>query len=286
MASTGREAVHPQAHERIWAFYLTLVIVIDLAFGVGRGHGEPALHAGLHLVLLAVACALPRQFRRPLPLAIARGCFTTVALVTVFSSLAWILPALHPEPFEWDWIAFDRSLFGVDPTVALQPLLVPVVVEVLQLCYAMFYFVPMVVVAAAARRGGLVAYDRCLALVAFGFLFSYLGYLLWPTLPPYRFLWHERAIEGVWLAADLHAGLESAELHRWNCFPSGHTMLSVLSLVLAWRHARSTFWWLLPGVVLLVFSTVALRYHYVVDVIAGLGLVPVALRLGRRAITP
>jgi len=56
----------------------------------------------------------------------------------------------------------------------------------------------------------------------------------------------------------------------------------VLSLVLAWRYARPAFWVLLPIVAVLVLSTMALRYHYVVDVLAGLAGVPLALWLGNR----
>lgn len=226
--------------------------------------------------------ALPRLCRTPRRLAVARAVVTTGGLLFVFSSLAWILPALHPEPYEWRWLAFDRALFGGDPTVAAQAWHAPLFVEVLQLCYAAFYFVPIVVIAAAWHRHGLAVFDRCLALVLFGFLTSYVGYLIWPTLPPSRYLWHTREIEGVWLARELHAALAAAELHRWNCFPSGHTMLSVLSLVLAWRHVRSVFWILLVPATLLVLSTVVLRYHYVTDVLAGLLGVPLALAAGER----
>lgn len=57
-------------------------------------------------------------------------------------------------------------------------------------------------------------------------------------------------------------------------------MLSLVSLALAWR-VRALFFGLLPVVSLLVFSTVALRYHYVVDVLAGAAAVAPGLWLSR-----
>ena len=48
-----------------------------------------------------------------------------------------------------------------------------------------------------------------------------------------------------------------------DCFPSLHTALSAVALVYMWRHTRRLFWWSLPLVVSLWFSTVYLRYHYV-----------------------
>ncbi|MBI5850052.1 MAG: phosphatase PAP2 family protein [Planctomycetes bacterium] len=283
MNARDASTVHPRAHERIWSAYLVVVVAIDVVFGLRGEDPGPRWHAATHLVLLAVVLAIPRLVREErLPL--ARAVFTAPALLFVFSSLAWVLPALHPEPFEWQWIAADRALFRGDPSVAAQALLHPLVVEALQACYAVFYFVPIAVVIAAWRRHGRVAFEQCLLFVEFGFLLSYQGYLLWPTLPPERFLVHEVPIQGLWLASDLHAALATAELHRWNCFPSGHTMLSVMSLVLAWRFVRGVFWVLLPVVLLLVVSTVALRYHYVVDVLAGLLGVPLAFALGARVI--
>lgn len=272
------------AHERIWTFYLVTVgamVGLSLSMGTGRCEG-PLTFLAIHAGLLCLVPVVPRLGRSRMERAIARGAFSTIGLFTVFSSLSLVLPCVNPEPYEFTWISADRALFGCDPTVAAQALLWPPFVEVLQLCYASFYFVPMVVVLGASWRGGLGVFERGLDLVVLGFALSYLGYMLWPTLPPYRFLEHDVPLRGVFAAEWLHAVLNEAEFHKWNCFPSGHTMLSVLSLAIAWRHARRLFWALLPVVSLLVLSTVVLRYHYVVDVIAGLAGVPLTLWLGRR----
>ncbi|MGE0141677.1 MAG: phosphatase PAP2 family protein [Planctomycetota bacterium] len=272
-------------HERIWTFYLCSVLAIDGLFGADAHGGRPLLHALTHLLLLVIVWSVPFLVRSPAKLAITRGILTTVGLVFVFSSLAWILPSIHPEPFEHRWVDVDRAWFGVDPTVWAQRLLLPPLVEVLQFCYAIFYFVPMIAVATIGVGRGWSAYQRALETILLGFTVSYLGYLWWPTLPPYRLLEHSIPIRGVWLAETLHEALDRAEVHRWNCFPSGHTMLSVLSLTMLWRHQRRAFWLLLPGVVLLVASTVVLRYHYVVDVLAGLVGVVLTLLLARHVVS-
>ena len=272
------------AVDLVWIWYLLTVSLLVAAIGPGVPDASfaPFLYVGLHLAFLVVIVALRTLGRDLAPpwRRASRGVFTLVTLPVVFSTIGLVLPAVHPEPYEWTWIAWDRALFGTDPTVALQAVLWPPFVELLQWVYASFYFIPIAALIACWRRGGGAAFDRGLTIVAFGFLLSYLGYFLLPTLPPYRFLHHEHPIEGVWLAAQVRHLLDVAETNRWDCMPSGHTMLSVVSLVLVWRHARAVFWWLLPIVTLLVFSTVGLRYHYVVDVLAGLLLVPVAVAIG------
>lgn len=68
-----------------------------------------------------------------------------------------------------------------------------------------------------------------------------------------------------------------------NCFPSLHTAISVAMAGVAWRgpsrgyrHAS----WVLAAMI--VFSTVYLGIHWIVDVVAGLALAAVAVRLAGR----
>jgi membrane-associated phospholipid phosphatase len=82
-------------------------------------------------------------------------------------------------------------------------------------------------------------------------------------------------------------GIEPGELHpervvNRDCFPSGHTMMTLLTIILAWQ-CRSAF--RIPITIVglsLIVATVYLRYHYVVDLIAGAAFAVVALRLEPR----
>ncbi|MGZ4164870.1 MAG: phosphatase PAP2 family protein, partial [Tumebacillaceae bacterium] len=55
-------------------------------------------------------------------------------------------------------------------------------------------------------------------------------------------------------------------------FPSLHTGISVVMLVNVWRHSRRLVWLYAPLVTMIIFSTVYLRLHYAIDVIAGIAL--------------
>ena len=120
-----------------------------------------------------------------------------------------------------------------------------------------------------------------MALLVGGFLFSYLGYLLVPTLGPKDVMPMAPAAGSAWADA-LHAALNDAEANPWNCFPSGHTMLGVVSLAVVAKHARRHVLAFAVPVVLLVAATLVLRYHYVADVFAGLLGVPLTALVVRR----
>ena len=270
----------------VWTFYLAttsaIVASVLLAEGGSLRGGHALGYLAIQTGLFGIVSVVTRLRLSAPAMTWVCGALGVIGLPVSFTAIGMILPSINPEPWEWVWLATDRAAFGFDPTVRVQALLVPWLVELLQLCYAMFYLVPIAAVLVSGRVGGPERFARALVTIVLGFQISYIGYLIWPTLPPYRFLDHGPELEGLWLALPLRELLDAAEANRWDCFPSGHTMLSVLPTVIVWRYARTAFPAFLVIATIIVFSTVALRYHYVVDVAAGLLGVPLALWMGDR----
>lgn len=257
--------------ERLWLLYCALVVGIAVAVDGGGAAGHrPLAFAAVH-GLVAAAQAVPLWFTgrgRVTAARCARGILGCVGLPVVFSALAFLLPHVHPEPYELAWYRADLAVFGCDVTRALRQGLAPSAVLALQLVYAAFYLLPIAAVLAAGRAGGGSAYDRALTLVVGSFLLSYLGYLWFPTLGP-KVVLPVVSPGGGELAAAIGAAIDRAEANPWDCFPSGHTMLSLVSAVVVWRWARRALPWFLLVIVPLVASTLCLRYHWPIDVLAG-----------------
>jgi membrane-associated phospholipid phosphatase len=55
-----------------------------------------------------------------------------------------------------------------------------------------------------------------------------------------------------------------------DCYPSGHALLSIMTALLSYKHYRPYFRFAAVWAGIIVFSTVYLRYHYVIDVITSL----------------
>ncbi|MFK7742112.1 MAG: phosphatase PAP2 family protein [Planctomycetota bacterium] len=260
----------PCIPEQIWACYLVCVGAIAvLAPGGGSPQHDVAtfflVHAGIATaVAFCAACARRSQRAARWP----RAALTIAGLPIVFSALCWLLPAVHPEPYELVWRSFDRWLFGADLAVAIGTL-PPWLVEVLQIDYAAFYFLCIGSTLLALRSSGVAAFDRAVVLMVGGFLCSYLGYLLVPTIAPKVVLQDLPPLEGLWLTQSLRTWIDGAEMNHWDCFPSGHTMMTTTSLIVLWRWARRSFWWLLLPGLALIASTMLLRYHWCADVLAG-----------------
>jgi membrane-associated phospholipid phosphatase len=102
-------------------------------------------------------------------------------------------------------------------------------------------------------------------------LVSYIGYLIVPARGPRFLLKHLQHIplQGLWLFQGMQSTLDRLESAHYDCFPSGHTELTIL----AWWGSRMVsnrlFKVYFAYTPLIIFATVYLRYHYSVDVLAG-----------------
>lgn len=197
-----------------------------------------------------------------------------VALIGIaYKELTYLIPLIHPRDFDSALAAIDHRIFGMHPTVWLERFSWPPLTEVLQLTYSTYYFLPIVLGVVLWKADSLAKFHFLVFVVVLGFYVSYLGYIAVPAIGP-RFLpsiaeAQTTSLTGLLFFQPVRRMLDSAEGITRDCFPSGHTELTLLVLYYAWRFHRRTFWWLLPFGVGIVFSTVYLRYHYVVDVVAG-----------------
>jgi membrane-associated phospholipid phosphatase len=104
-----------------------------------------------------------------------------------------------------------------------------------------------------------------------GFLVSYAGYLIVPARGPRFLLAHLQTFElrGVWSFHYLQALLNQLESAHYDCFPSGHTELTILawwgSRKISKNFSRIFFVYTLS----ILLATVYLRYHYTIDILAG-----------------
>lgn len=217
-----------------------------------------------------------------------RAAFALLVAPVSFLLLADVVPYANPWHGEHLLRALDNLLFlGTNPNEALDALAWPPLTELLQWNYAFYFFIPLMLFACllAVRNGDGIA--RCLFLVLLCLYGSYVGYFVLPATGPNLNLFglypahFTDPLPGLFAAERIRESLLEAELIKHNCWPSGHTALSWTCLMLTLReHGRSAFLLLLLPVVALIFSTMYLRYHYVVDVLCGFGLAWAVLRLG------
>jgi membrane-associated phospholipid phosphatase len=202
-----------------------------------------------------------------------RGWYPVALIPITYKELSYLIPLIHSRDFDPTLAAIDHRFLGVHPTVWLERMTWPPLTEVLQLTYSTYYFLPLVLGIVLWRRRSPETFHFWVFIIVLGFYLSYLGYIAVPAIGP-RFLpsiveAQTIPLTGVWLFQPVREMLDHAEGITRDCFPSGHTELTLLVLFYSRRFSRKVFWWLLPLGTGVIVSTVYLRYHYVIDVVAG-----------------
>ena len=245
----------------------------------------------LRLLIVALAPLAVARIRklRPSPgpiQSVVADFYIAAAVVVIFDSLGPLIRAVNPHDKDAWLIAFDRRLFGFDPTVALERFATPLLSDVLTFCYALYYFYPIILgglLYADDRRAGRTGPDRTFRRFAFVivavFYVSYIGYFLVPAVGPRFTIAHALPLPRGTVAESIDKTLNFLERNKRDCFPSGHTMVVTAVLLEGARRSRKTFLGFLPFALGLVAATVYGRYHYAVDVLAGLALAIVTVPL-------
>jgi membrane-associated phospholipid phosphatase len=211
-----------------------------------------------------------------------RLAFYPVAMNLLFQHMRVAIPQVHPERLDAVLLAVDRWLLGETPALALEPWVRPWLTDLMSFCYFLFlpylalsllyYFVAPLALAQRFWAGLFTLYG-----------IGFLGYSLVPAAGPWVHVSEEFSVPlaGGWMTG-LNARVIGAGSNGVDVFPSLHCAVSAYLLVFDWRHKRWRFAaYLLPCVGLWA-STVYLRYHYFIDLVAGFALAAAALEVARR----
>jgi len=215
---------------------------------------------------------------------LVRRLYVMPIIFFIYSNIHLYIPLVNPNDFDLMLIEWDYFLFSVNPTEWLGQFSFPLLTEYLQFTYMMFYVLPFILGVEFTMREDDKFFEFARMLI-FGFFVSYLLYFFMPAIGP-RFTIHEfgslnTELPGLWLTntfrdmvnagGGVFPGTENpAEIINRDCMPSGHTMMTFITIVLAFQFKSKYKWLVLVIGSSLIFSTVYLRYHYVVDVLAGI----------------
>ena len=246
--------------------------------------GEILLRFSLMGAFLAIVAFLT-QPPRPLPkaLKIAADFYPAAFIPFIYESLGVLIAAARGGPRDDLLIAADRAILGHDITVLLQPLVSPALATFFYVAYSTYYVLP-IVLGAFLWSHDLAAARRYIFTLTMCFYVSYAGYFTIPAYGPRTALFDRNAVplDSAPVARAISRTINQLEHTKLDAFPSGHTMIATAVLIVAWRRIRRLFWYLLPVAALLVLSTMYCRYHYLVDVIAGVVLAFATVPLGDR----
>ena len=133
-----------------------------------------------------------------------------------------------------------------------------------------FLFAPIVALT-LFLKGRKAEFRETLVSVILCFYAGYFLYVIFPAAPPRIMLKDMFSIgfDGTLIADAALRMVNLLPSDSRAAFPSLHAAVTLLSLIFAFKHVRRLFWAMLPFCVGLILSTIYLRHHYVIDLLAG-----------------
>ena len=266
---------------------IALYTLLDIIFIQHVKGSFGILQMNLSVMLAIVASAMWYQQTRSRIAFIFRSFYVLPVGYMLYAQVSNYIPLVNPTNFDPLLASWDRAIFGVNPTEWIYRFANPFVTEYLQFWYNLFQLmlIPPVIGFFVKRR--MRTFRLYVMTLLFGFYLSYLLYFIMPAIGP-RFEVHDfhaidRELPGILITEPFRALINAGNnitpdmtdpylVVNRDCMPSGHTMMSILGILMTWKYRTRWKWLLTVGGISVVISTVYLRYHYVVDVIAGIVL--------------
>lgn len=198
--------------------------------------------------------------------------FYLVAMNLTYFAMKTAVPEVEPAKFDALLQAADRCLVGGNLSLRLEPWIRPWLTDLLSGCY--FLLFPYLVFSLFWHaRGPLPRFQRFVAGLFVIYGIGFLGYQLLPAAGPWVAMKGQFHVPltGGWLT-ELNTRTVTRGSNGVDVFPSLHCAASAWLLAFDFRHRRWRFWGYLLPCVGLWFSTLYLRYHYAVDLVAGFAL--------------
>jgi membrane-associated phospholipid phosphatase len=254
--------------DKVMLAYLGAVTVIELSYWSSIPSPWVRLVTHLAAMLLVILVArfpasrLAQTIHYWYPLPYVSYCYKEMGM---------LIPAIGRPDADAALAHLDFAFWGANPTVWLERFRSPLLAEALEIVYSGFVPAVLLIAILLWKQKRFDQFRYYAFLIAFGFLVSYAGYFLVPARGP-RFLLRPLQtfqLQGLWLYDWLAHTLDRIESSHYDCFPSGHTEMTIL----AWWGSRmvslTLFRVMFAYTLGVIFATVYLRYHYTVDVLAG-----------------
>ncbi len=132
--------------------------------------------------------------------------------------------------------------------------------------YLMTFGVPLLFYLKAPKQ-----FEKTMFIIVLSFCFYYIFFILFPSIGPQFYFPIEQRIvpDGYLFQKLLSIILETGETQT-GAFPSSHVGMAILFLILIGKYYKKLLFMLILVVIILVASTVYIKAHYAVDILAGL----------------
>ncbi len=242
----------------------------------------------LGLVWLAVSLRKKREKSPPVSFLEKLGkvyldFYPLIFMFVIFESFFMILPYFNPHDYDKELAVFDFWMFGVHPTVWIEQWVRPWLTDLLYLAYFVYYPFPLFILVFLYRKRQFTALDRSIFILLVVNYGAYITYFFVPAMGPRYYepimQLQTRSLDGIFLAVPIRDFIHIFEPNKFDAFPSLHIATSLTTMYIMFRYNKKMFLIFIPLILGILVAVIYCRFHYVVDIFAGIVWTVVAVFL-------
>jgi len=260
--------------------YCVLQLFYVLIFGMALEYRSKILLIYLGCMVFSIACILiRRQISNPV-VVFFTTLYPIILFIPFYEVSGYQIHTLFPQFFDSYVLAIESLVFPVHPTIWLQKFFQPFVVEWMMFCYTAYLFLLPITTGWLYVTGRKTESEHLLLSLSITFFICYLLFSFFPVEGPRFTLAAQYSVplKGYFFRA-LAEQLEATAMLHGGAFPSAHCAAATVMLLLSYKYDRRLFAWVAPIIITLYISTVYGRFHYPLDVAAGILVGIVGIRL-------
>lgn len=239
-----------------------------------------------YLCVFAIYALLIRQGIKTLSPLInrVRLLWNIILMNFAFTSIRYIIPLLGKNPLDSHLAKIDSWIVGKDLSIWAQQIYCKPLTEIMSIGYMLFIvflFSTFFIYAFKADLNKLCRF--CFGIFTL-YAFGITGYSIVPAQGPLVYLAgaYSCNLEG-YAFTELNRMMVSFGSSGYDVFPSLHAGVGLFLLLFYREHDRSFYYVYMLPFIILVLSTIYLRYHYLIDVLVGLPLAVLCYCIGEWA---
>ena len=199
--------------------------------------------------------------------------YPAIFLVMIFDGIHLVLPYINSHVYDQELYEIDRWLLGVNPTVWIEQFINPYVTELMYILYFFYFPMPLIILGYLYKQNKFKELDKALVFMFLTYYGAYLLYFLVPALGPRYYpelvAQQKVSLNGLWLTDIIRNTISSLEHNKFDAFPSLHTAISLATIMIIVQYRKKWLWFFIPVLIGILISLIYCRYHYFIDIIAG-----------------
>jgi hypothetical protein len=262
--------------------YLVITWILVWRMGPGEAQAKCAEHIFVCIAAVSIACLwarTPEGMPPTVKWVIYRAALTGVLLEN-YLMLRDLLPLVRPDAVDASLLRVDVAVLGFEPALWLERFNRTPVVEYFAFFYFSYFFICIAFLLAIIvfSPGGKQTTEFAIGTLIV-FCIGQIGYIAVPAFGPVRYLASSYAgpLNGGFFWGCVTKTVEAGSAMK-DVFPSLHTAVPTWLTLFSLRRAGVDRRWRWPARAVgffaanIIVSTMLLRWHYAIDVVAGLTL--------------